>query len=359
MAYTRPTLSSIVADVKADLFSRFPDLDAQLENSMALAIAAVIAGGISGNYDYLDWLLKQMCPDTATAENMERWGNIYGLSRLAAEKADGDCTFTGTIGSSVPTGAELTSSGGVRFEVVIGFTLAAASEDHEVRAVDPGSDGNQDAGATLTLSAAYSGLDPTADVAAGGLTGGRDRETDDALRVRVLAQTAAAAKGGSASDYDLWARAGVGATRTWVRNWQNAAAFGDSASVGQVKLYFAMDDTYSDGIPAAGDVSDLQDYIDDLKPVGCEFEAIAPTAYAVAFNLTIVPDTAALQTATDAALKDAITEYGIPGGEIPLSAFQEAMTQVSGLTSWTINSPTGGVTATAGTLHTLGTTTYV
>lgn len=358
MAYTRPSLSQIISDVKSDLFSRFPSLDSQLPNSMAGVIASVIAGAVSGVYDYLVWITRQMFPDTATGANMERWGNVFGVTRLPAAKATGNATFTGTPGSAVTTGAQMVSKGGVKYELITGFTLAAGSEDHAVRAVNPGLDGNQIATSTLTLSAAFTGINPTVTVATGGLTGGLDRETDEALRTRVLLRTASRGKGGSASDYDLWAREGVGATRTWVRNWQNAGSYGESVSVGAVKLYFAMDNTYSNGIPAAGDEAALQTYIDVLKPPGCVFDASAPTAYAVAVNLSITPDTPALRTASEAALKDAITEYGIVGGSIPLSAFQEAMTQVSGLTNWTINSPTGAVTASTSTLHTLGTVSY-
>jgi uncharacterized phage protein gp47/JayE len=251
------------------------------------------------------------------------------------------------------------ATSGQKYTVDAGFTLAAGSEDHAVTASEVGSLGNQIASVTLDLASSYAGIDPTVTVASGGLTGGRDRESDDDLRERVLLRFAAPPKGGSAADYDLWAREATDVTRTWVRNWENASLYGDSVSVGQVLLYFAMDNTYSDGIPIAGDQTAVQNYIDDVKPVGCDFTAGLVTAFPVAFNITITPDTPTLRTNVETALGDAIQEFGIPGGEIEISSFYEAMAGVSGLTDWTINSPTGSSTAPAGQLHTLGTVTFV
>ena len=357
MPFTRPTLSSLITGVKNNLFARFPSLDPALPNSFAANLAEVIAGSVSGLYGYLDWTADQSFPDTASDENATRWATIFGLTRLVAVKADGDVTFTGTVGSAVTTGALLVGSSGIEYSVDTGFTLAAASEDHAVTAVTAGVDGNIDAAGGLTFVSVPVGMDSSATVASGGLTGGTDQETDIELRARILVRLANPPKGGTAADYDAWAKEATDVTRSFVT----------APSAGNVQMYFVMDETYTVpatiGIPAAGDVTDVQDYIDVRRPVAAIFTATAPTADTVDFNLTIIPDTPANQTATDTELLSTILAERSVAGTISLSDFYEAMSRVPDLTGWTINTINGGapagVAVAAGAIHTMGTTTYV
>lgn len=362
MPYVKPTLQELIEAIKADLFGRFPSLDPQLINSFAADIAEVVAGGANGLYGYFDFIARQL-PDTAEGEFIERWATIFGLSRLAATKADGDVSFAGAIGSSVATGAELVSSNGTIYTVDTGFTLAATPETHAVTARVAGADGNLGATATITFVSAPAGMTSAATVAAGGLTGGTDRETDTELSTRLLQTIASPPKGGKVEDYELWATEATDVTRSWVRNITTGAAFGDVIPAGAVWQYFVMDETYttpaSIGIPQAGDVTDVQDYIDPLRPVTAVYTAKAPTAQTVAFNLKIVPDTPENQDATEAEILSTILNERIVGGTIILSAFQEAMSRVPNLTDWTINTIDGGapapVVAAAGAVHTQGT----
>ena len=125
-----------------------------------------------------------------------------------------------------------------------------------------------------------------------------------------------------------------------------------------------MDNTYSDGIPVSGDVQDVLDYIEPLIPVdSAGYFCLAPVAQTVAFSLTLTPDTPTNRTNTEAELKSTITNEGIVGGTINLSAFQEALSRVPNLTDWNINSinavAPADVAAAAGYLHTIGAVTYV
>jgi uncharacterized phage protein gp47/JayE len=367
MPYSKPTLSTLIDAVKADLFARFPGLEPQLANSFATNIAEVIAGSVNGLYGYLEWISRQQFPDTADQEFIERWASIYGLSRLAATKADGNVTFTGGIGSSVSTGAELTSADGTIYTVDTGFTLAAVSEDHAVTAQIGGSAGNLGATATLSFVSTPSGITSTATVATGGLTGGTDRETDAELRARILQTISSPPMGGKAEDYDVWAKEATDVTRSWVRNTTTGATYGDTIPAGEVWQWFVMDDTYQTdatyGIPAAGDATDIETYIAPLAPVTAVYDAKIPTADTVDFSLTIVPDTPENQTAVQNEIRSAILANRIPGGTIYLSEFQEAMSRVPNLTNWTINSinavTPADVVVAAGVIHTIGTFTFV
>jgi uncharacterized phage protein gp47/JayE len=367
MGYEKPTLQELIDSIKTDLFSRFPTLDVALANSFAANLAEVFAGGINGLYGYLDWIADQPFPDTASDENLERIANIYGLSRLAATQATGDVAFAGAVGSSVSAGSELVSSDGAIYSVDTGFTLSGTSEDHAVTSNLAGLDANLSAAGELSFVSTPSGMEPTATVASGGLTGGTDRETDSELRTRILTKLASPPKGGKVEDYEAWAIEAADVTRSWVRNITTGATYGDTIPSGDVWQWFVMDETYTTpatiGIPSAGDVTDVQDYIDNLRPVTAIYTAKAPAAQTIAFNLTIAPDTPANQAATESELLSAILNDRIVGGTILLSSFYEAMSRVPNLTSWTINQIDGGapsdVVAAAGTIHTQGTITFV
>ena len=356
MPYIKPTLTELISAIKADMFSRFPSLDPTLSNSFAENLAEVIAAGNSGLYGYLDWIAKQPFPDTADTENATRWGTFFNVPRRAAAKATGNATFTGTIGSSVTTGSLLTASNGIQYEVVTGFTLAATSEAHAVQAVESGDDGNISAAAELSFVSVPSGIDGTATVDGSGLTGGLDIETDASLISRILEKMASPPKGGKADDYISWAKEATDVTRAWVYTYQDAGL--ETVAVGEVLLYIAMDNDYSDGIPAAGDVTDVQDYIDDRRPVGASFTAAAPVATTVAFTVSITPDTPANRTLVETELEEMIRTAGGVGTSIKLYDIYEALSLVPNLTDWTLTSPAAAVTTTAGHLHTMGTVTF-
>jgi len=361
MSYTRPTQEQIYNDTKADLFSRFPNLDPTLANSMALAVVSVETAAISGNYDYLDWILMQIFVDTATAENLDRWGAIFGVYRQAAAKATGTVSATGTVGVGlVGVGEELQTVGGTVFVLTQALDFTASSpQTATVEAKEFGFDGNVPAATQLDFVQSWAGVADFATVDSNALTGGRTREDDDSFRAVVLNTLAEPPKGGALYDYDRWAREAAAVTRTFVRNWENGPLYGDSLSLGQILVYFAMDDTYSDGIPLAGDVATLLAYIKTKQPGGAQVTVTAPVALVVNFNVTILPNNATTQAATEESLENIIIEAGVVGGEIPLNKFQEAMAAVPGLTSWTLNTPAAGVAAGVGELHTMGAVTFV
>ena len=356
MAYTKPTLSALIEAVKADLYSRFTTLDPTLPNSFSANLAEVIASGNNGLYSYLSWSTKQPLPDTCDAEFADRWSTIVNLSRRAAAKASGNATFTGGIGAEVLTGALLVATNGIQYEVVTGFTLAATSEVHIVRAVVAGEDGNIGAAAVLSFVSVPAGIGSTATVDGSGLTGGLDLETDDELRIRLLARFASPPKGGKALDYIAWAKEATDATRAWVFT-EDAPGL-ETVAVGEVLLYFAMDNDYAGGIPIAGDVTDVQEYIDAVRPLGAKFTAAAPVATAVDFTVDITPDTPTNRTAVEDELAEMIRLRGGIGTSITLYHAFEAMSFVPNLTDWTVTVPAGPVTTTAGHLHTMGTVTF-
>lgn len=355
MAYTKPNFETIFNTTKQDLFSRFPDLDPSLQESMAEAIVSVIAAGLNGNYNFVEYVSDQVFPTTADDDSLNKWGSVVGLYRLPAGRSAGSVIFTGLSGSIVPTGSQLATNAGTLYEIDTGFTMVSATESHDVTAVDFGAAGNLSAGDTLVFSTTFAGMDSTATVGANGIINGRDRETDDEYRVRVLERFQAPPKGGTEADYVAWIKEAVGATRVWVRSWENSPDFGESTELGQVSGYFAIDDVYTNGIPTSADVITVDAYVDDRKHIGTLFNAKIPGTYDVDVVANITPFSTDLQTAVTDALDTMIVDLGQPGGTLRLSDFFNAISSVAGITGYDIISPIANVTANAGELHIPGT----
>jgi uncharacterized phage protein gp47/JayE len=126
-----------------------------------------------------------------------------------------------------------------------------------------------------------------------------------------------------------------------------------------VFVTFVMDDKTPSIEPDAGEIQDVQDYLDARRPVGAEVVVDAPTLTAVAFTLAITPDTSAVRAAAEAELADLLRRDGEPGGTIYHSRVHEALAAAEGETDHTITVPAGDVVMPAGELPILGTVTWV
>ena len=104
MPFNRPPLDLLIARSAASMQSRLPGTDAVLRRSLTGIVARMSAGTEHGLYGYLDWLARQLMPDTAEEEHLERWASIWGVSRKAAGHASGDVSITGTPGAVLPEG---------------------------------------------------------------------------------------------------------------------------------------------------------------------------------------------------------------------------------------------------------------
>jgi uncharacterized phage protein gp47/JayE len=351
VAFARPTLDELRARTRAEFRTRFPEADSLLPTSNLRITADVLAGMMHLQYGYLDWIAAQSIPDTAETDGLERWAAIFGLSRKPGTAAVGNVTFTGANGTAVPAGTQLRRADGQLYGVDVGGTVSAGTLTVAVTSISAAAAAAADAGVTLSLVTAISGLSGTATVAAGGLGSAADPEDDTALRSRLLDRIRQAPQGGAANDYRAWALAQPGVTRVWV--------VGQAPAVGQVTVYFAMDGIRTDGLPLLADVDAVQAAIDQLRPVTAEVFVEAPTVQTIAVTITgLSPDTPAVRAAIAAELADVMLREGSPGGTIRLSWLWEAVSQASGERSHRITTPSADVVLSAGALPKLGTITY-
>jgi uncharacterized phage protein gp47/JayE len=349
MSFARPTLSQLIERARDDVNGRFPGADSRLRRSALGALAVVHAGAMHGLYGYLDDIALQILPDTADAEHLQRWATIFGVTRKPAAAATGAITVTGTNGTVIASGKHLQRGDEVAYTTTSGATIAGGVATLNVQADAPGAMGAAIAGVALEFTSPIAGVNTDAVVAAGGLTGALDEETDTSLRARLLDRIRQPPNGGSESDYERWALEYPEVTRAWV--------YPEASGVGTVGILFVMDGRVSI-FPLSGDITGLAAYIADRRPVTAQVTVAGPANSAQAFSITLTPNTALVQAAVTAALKDLFQREGEPGGTILISHVREAISTAAGEADHVLTAPTANIVASAGQLKTVGVITF-
>lgn len=351
MPFVRPTLKTLISRARSDIETRLTGAVATLRNTVEYVLALVVAGAAHGLHGHIVWLSKQLFPDTAEAELMERWAAIWGLERTAAVKAVLTADITGSNGSTCPDATEWTTADGVLYTQDGAATIAAGTATITVEANVGGADGNQDNGTTLSLVSPVAGIDSDGSVT-GTTTTGTDAETDAALSARLLERLQSPPKGGGPGDYVAWAKEVAGVTRAWeIPN-------GDGP--GTVVVYFVRDNDAGSIIPDAGEIAAVQTYLDSVAPVTADVNVYAPTAVPLAVTLTaLTPNTAAVQTAIEDEFADYILrESEADGVTLYVSQINEAISLAEGETDHVMSVPATDQVYTVGQIATLGTVTF-
>lgn len=350
MSFARPDLQTLIDRAAGDIETRLPGADARLRRSNLNVLARVHAGGVHGLYGYLDWLARQILVDLAEAEILERHASIWGIARVPAAFAVGQATATGTNGTVVPAGTIFRRADGAEYATDAEATIAGGSATLTLVAVEAGQAGNAAANTTLNIVTPIAGLNAAAAVMAGGLASGADIEEDDSLRARVLARIQQPPHGGARHDYVAWAKEVPGVTRAW--------CYPLELGVGTVTVRFVRDDDASI-IPDPAEVATVQAYIDARRPVTANLTVVAPVAVPIAFQITLTPNSAGVQAAVEAELRDLLLREAEPGSTILISHIREAISLAAGETDHVLVAPAADVTHTIGEMATFGSITWL
>lgn len=352
MPWQSPSLEQIAERVRADIRARLPGAQPELRRSLLGVLALAEAGAVQGLYGYLDWQARQLFPDTAEAERLERWAGVWGLTRAAAVAATGDVTVTGSVGAELPAGTELESDAGETYTTDALATIDSAGQATvAVTAAAAGEAGNLAAGATLRLVSAVSGIDSEATVAAAGLSGGADAESDQRLRPRLLERIQRPPQGGSRDDYERWAlEAHPDVTRAWV--------YPEETDPGTVTVR-AVCDELADIIPTAEVIQALEDYIGAERPVTAGVYVVAPVAVPLDLSIQLTPDTTEVRERVTDALADFLSRAAEPGGTLYREQLSGVIYVAAGESRHTLSAPAGDVTHTINEIATLGTITWL
>jgi uncharacterized phage protein gp47/JayE len=361
MPWQTPTLKEVRSLVRDQIRGSLPGADATIPNSVLRVLSDSQGALCHLTLQYIDWLALQLIPDTAEHEWLDRHGDIWLVNadgttgRKLASLASGVVNFQAiAYGVTIPEGTQLTSGDNIGYETT---QLAVASGPGidipvPVRALDPGSVGNQPAGTELTVVAPPANLVGSATVV--NLDGGADEETDDELRYRVLQRIRQPPQGGAAHDYVLWALAVPGCTRAWVYPLEQG--------IGTVTVRVMFDDLRVDnnGFPLATDLALVTAYIDKVRPVAVkDFWVLSPIQQRVeAYINHLTPDTPAIRAAIEVSLREMLLNYAKPGQTIYAAWKYQAISSTPDVVSFAMATALDDVMQSPGHMAVLGDIVY-
>ena len=352
MSFDRPGLSEIDGRVRSDIEAAMPEVPVVRRGSVLAAIARGLAGASHAVHGHAVWIYRQIFPDTADEAQLERMAGFYGIARAEPAPAIGEADATGQDGLVVPAGTELASGDGLIFATTEAVVLAGGVATLPIEARATGAAGNLPAGDALAFVAPIGGVDDKATVAAPGLSGGADAESQARLLERLLLRLRQPPHGGAAHDYEQWALETPGVTRVWVSP--------NEMGVGTVTVRFAVDDAPHGPAPNAGEVAAVKAYIDqpNVRPVPAEVFVLAPTLAPVDVTLSVTPDTPEVRAAVAQNLADLFRREGAPGAGVFLSHIREAISLAAGEVDHVLAAPAADIAAGPGEVPVLGGVTF-
>lgn len=335
MPFDRPTLETLRDRFRSDFQARTTSGDAVLRRSVENIYSFVVPGMTHGLYGYLNYLQKNVIiSEESDIDTLLRWADAFlEVPQNPATAAQGDVTFTGTPATSIPAGTEITNQDGITFTTDSIASIGGGGDvDVPVTASDLGEIGNTLAGVVMTLGTPIVGVDSTATVASGGLTGGADEEEAPGIYTRLSARLKTPPRGGSTGDFKVWAEEVSGVTR--------AFEFPNEPSVGWVTVVVV--DDVSGPVPGATTIAAAQSNIDAKRPIFMGgVDVIGPTPQLLSLTWSgLIPDSGATRTALEAAVEQWVLTTGEP--EVPLRQpdIENAAQNAAGVVSVSLSSPT-------------------
>lgn len=367
MPWVTPTLRQVRTMVRDDIVAAFSGA-VSIGNSVLRVMSDANAGLAHLVLRYIDWLSRQLLPDQAETDWLDRHGDIWlvnadnSTGRKNASFATGIVTLTGTAGTVVASGTPMQhTSSGVGYETTEDVTIGAVATEVAIRAIDAGIQGNLEADTTLALIDSITGVDSDATVVI--LSGGVDEENDDDLRARVLFRIQEPPVGGDAADFVRWATDVSGVTRAWCSPLE--------MGIGTVTVRFMMDDlrVANHGFPSAADILTVETYIDTKRPVAIKDRfVVAPVPEPIDFIISnLFPDTISVRSAIEVAVADMLRTRAAPAHAINgirqeattvyVSWVSDAIMSVAGVENFTLTMDDHPMPH-AGSLAVLGTIVY-
>lgn len=283
--------------IMARLLAAVPDTLDKREGSFIWDSLSPAALELAQVYIQMDLMLQYGFAQTTYGQYLDYRAGEHGLTRKAATKASGQVSITGSNGTVIAAGSLFATGAGVRFETLAETIIGeAGSITADIRAVEAGTRGNVPAATITVIPVSIAGV--TAVTNESPTTGGTDQETDVALLERLLEKVRTPATSGNVAHYLQWAKSvsGVGDAKvypTWDGN-------------GTVKV--VVIDANKE--PASAEiVSDVEDYIAEVRPIGATVTVVAATALDIDVVATLTLATGAVLADVKAAFEAALDSH--------------------------------------------------
>lgn len=297
-----------------------------------------------------EFVLRQSFPQTAVEDALDRHGEIRGITRRPAGHAVGTLRFSLSQAASrdtaVPAGTTCTDASGRAFETTGAGTIPAGalSCDVPARAVAAGREGNVPADTVTYMVLAPAGVFACTNPAA--FTDGSDRESDEALRGRVLKSYRRLPNGANIAYYESQALSVEGVTAVSV--------LPKHRGVGTVDVVIASET----GVPSQTLIQTVQNLLEGQREICVDLQVLAPKAKSVSVTATVTVGADYDADGVVQAVRQAVQGYfngGRLGKPVLRAELCRIIYDVPGVVNYALSVPSADVDVAADTLPVLGT----
>jgi len=334
MPFIVPLMQQIRADLLRDIKNQLSDAHTATDSDYYVR-ATSVASCAEGLYQHQAWIARQIFPDTADTEYLERHAAVRGLTRRPAVAASGFMHVVGTPGTLIAEELIGVAANGQRYQTIEDGAIGADGTGIvRARAVDAGSIGNSADDTPLTLQPTSAGI---ASATLLTMQGGVDVETDTELLARLLDIIRRPPAGGNRHDYRRWALEVPGVSAAFVYPLRRGLGTVDVAIVS------------GDGLPSAETLQAVRDHIDDVRPVTAKnCVVLAPEIVHVHVSVNIAIVGTALDAVHAAINTQLAAQFAAlaPGDAWIRSQAEALISNVPGVQDRVIVAPVGNVAAT-------------
>lgn len=342
MALKRDSLAVIIDRVYANYMSLFKPLDKMPRVNLLKVFASVDAGMYHQLLGDMEFLSRQIFPDTASGDYLrEHWSSR--VPPLYAIGAIGTVIITGIPGRAVPAGLIFQAASGERYYTEAAYRIGNdGSIIVQVRAEGTGVITNLGTEEALTIvSTIPSGIDSTAKITEEGLIGGADSETDEEYLLRVLVALRNPIRYGKQDDFAAWALdSSPEVSAAW--EFKNFGVFG-------ALLIQVINGTQASGVGPVDNIPEVIAYINEVAPPVL-FTVRSPEIIHLNPSIALLPqeDTQENRSLAETRIKMYLQMTAKPGAQITAGALKTAVIDGVAITGATVklNGSTIGIVST-------------
>lgn len=345
MSFDVATQSELREAILVALRNNISGLDTSTSGDASLR-AGAHAHVMEGISERIKYAYEQIFPDSCDSDSLDRWCDVFGITRKDPSKASGTIEITGTPTKVLLSGAVFTKADGWTYITNQDITIGGGGTGTgTAEAIGAGSGGNVDAGEAFTITSPPAGIDGAA-VADTAFTGGTDEESDSDLLARLLNRIQAPPAGGTANDWEQWCLDVDGVTEAYAfpllqgRGTVVVVIF--TKGVGGVRA-----------LPSGALLAAVTTSVDDERPVTVEafgIWAATPKVVNIQYDSLEVEDgydPATVAAAVEAAIEAAFPSFA-PGETLYVKTqLDDIVNDVDGVKDYTRTLPAANVTATA------------
>lgn len=274
---TVPTAKEIADKILSDLEGSVGQTSPFLPKAFLRVLSATLGGVVALLLRVVKWAYLQIFVTTADEEALFLKGQEYGMGPNAGQAAILSVQIIGTPGQVVPAGTVWTGDNGLAYAQDYLSTIGVSGiVDSRFTCLEAGLAGSIAPGGLLAVASPLGGIDGASVVDI--LVEGEDPETTEQFRARLEQRIAGQPQGGSAADYIRWAMEVPGIVR----------AFAFRTNAGEVTVYPLQATTGVARIPAAGKITEVDTYIDNVarRPLCADVITAAMTEKTVNITTT-------------------------------------------------------------------------